>query len=151
MVCHALLYCSGVLVSLLQCWCASQHTGRRCTAETKTCAQDKMLSMAVANHVLWPLAKFVNAKLVPKKHQPVANKVVQVSHPNSQMFFSTVKNLVANMSLLKPGIQSLSLHIQSSEFVTAHSQIVLRHVLRHTIHCCEAAEHTHPLSAIKRF
>ena len=40
--------------------------------------QDKMLSMAVANHVLWPLAKFVNAKLVPKKHQPVANKVVQV-------------------------------------------------------------------------
>ena len=42
------------------------------------CLQDKMLSMAVANHVLWPLAKFVNAKLVPKKHQPVANKVVQV-------------------------------------------------------------------------
>ncbi|KAL3135967.1 hypothetical protein ABBQ32_007009 [Trebouxia sp. C0010 RCD-2024] len=40
--------------------------------------QDKMLSMAVANHVLWPLAKFVNAKLVPKQHQPVANKVVQV-------------------------------------------------------------------------
>lgn len=37
-----------------------------------------MLSMAVANHVLWPLAKFVNAKIVPKKHQPVANKVVQV-------------------------------------------------------------------------
>ncbi len=43
------------------------------------CLQDKMLSMAVANHVLWPLAKFVNAKLVPKQHQPVANKVVQVS------------------------------------------------------------------------
>ncbi len=42
--------------------------------------QDKLLSMAVANHVLWPLAKFVNAKLVPKQHQPVANKVVQVSH-----------------------------------------------------------------------
>ncbi len=41
--------------------------------------QDKLLSMAVANHVLWPLAKFVNAKLVPKQHQPVANKVVQVS------------------------------------------------------------------------
>ena len=39
-----------------------------------------MLSMAVANHVLWPLAKFVNAKLVPKKHQPVANKIVQVRH-----------------------------------------------------------------------
>ena len=39
-----------------------------------------MLSMAVANHVLWPLAKFVNAKLVPKQHQPVANKVVQVSN-----------------------------------------------------------------------
>ena len=38
-----------------------------------------MLSMAVANHVLWPLAKFVNAKLVPKQHQPVANKVVQVT------------------------------------------------------------------------
>ena len=37
-----------------------------------------MLSMAVANHVLWPLAKFVNAKLVPKQHQSVANKVVQV-------------------------------------------------------------------------
>lgn len=43
------------------------------------CVQDKMLSMAVANHVLWPLAKFVNAKLVPKQHQPVANKVVQVT------------------------------------------------------------------------
>ena len=37
--------------------------------------------MAVANHVLWPLAKFVNAKLVPKQHQPVANKVVQVLYP----------------------------------------------------------------------
>lgn len=45
------------------------------------CVQDKMLSMAVANHVLWPLAKFVNAKLVPKQHQPVANKVVQVNLP----------------------------------------------------------------------
>lgn len=42
------------------------------------CVQDKMLSMAVANHILWPLAQFVNAKLVPKRHQPVANKVVQV-------------------------------------------------------------------------
>ena len=41
--------------------------------------QDKMLSMAVANHILWPLAKFVNAKWVPKQHQPVANKLVQVS------------------------------------------------------------------------
>ena len=38
-----------------------------------------MLSMAVANHILWPLAKFVNAKWVPKQHQPVANKLVQVS------------------------------------------------------------------------
>ena len=45
-----------------------------------------MLSMAVANHVLWPLAKFVNAKLVPKQHQPVANKVVQVSHAASRQF-----------------------------------------------------------------
>ena len=42
-----------------------------------------MLSMAVANHVLWPLAKFVNAKLVPKQHQPVANKVVQVPSSSS--------------------------------------------------------------------
>ena len=46
--------------------------------QTSSGVQDKLLSMAVANHVLWPLAKFVNAKLVPKKHQPVANKVVQV-------------------------------------------------------------------------
>lgn len=46
--------------------------------EIVSSCQDKMLSMAVANHVLWPLAKFVNAKLVPKEHQPVANKVVQV-------------------------------------------------------------------------
>ena len=38
-----------------------------------------MLSMAVANHVLWPLAKFVTAKWVPKKQQPMANKLVQVS------------------------------------------------------------------------
>ena len=44
-----------------------------------------MLSMAVANHVLWPLAKFVNAKLVPKQHQPVANKVVQVSNAKSRV------------------------------------------------------------------
>lgn len=43
------------------------------------CLQDKMLSMAVANHVLWPLAKFINAQWVPKQHQPVANKLVQVS------------------------------------------------------------------------
>ncbi|DBA65533.1 TPA: hypothetical protein ACH3X2_003143 [Trebouxia sp. C0005] len=46
--------------------------------EIVSSCQDKLLSMAVANHVLWPLAKFVNAKLVPKQHQPVANKVVQV-------------------------------------------------------------------------
>ncbi|KAL0022613.1 hypothetical protein WJX77_010031 [Trebouxia sp. C0004] len=46
--------------------------------EIVSSCQDKMLSMAVANHVLWPLAKFVNANLVPKQHQPVANKVVQV-------------------------------------------------------------------------
>lgn len=49
------------------------------SVSTALCVQDKMLSMAVANHVLWPLAKFVNAKLVPKQHQPVANKVVQVT------------------------------------------------------------------------
>jgi len=52
-------------------------------SEAVGCLQDKLLSMAVANHVLWPLAKFVNAKLVPKQHQPVANKVVQVSHAAS--------------------------------------------------------------------
>ncbi len=52
-------------------------------SEAWGCVQDKLLSMAVANHVLWPLAKFVNAKLVPKQHQPVANKVVQVSHAAS--------------------------------------------------------------------
>ncbi len=56
-------------------------------SEAWGCLQDKMLSMAVANHVLWPLAKFVNAKLVPKQHQPVANKVVQVSHAASHQKF----------------------------------------------------------------
>ena len=49
-----------------------------------------MLSMAVANHVLWPLAKFVNAKLVPKQHQPVANKVVQVHSFSIHLAIATI-------------------------------------------------------------
>ena len=30
--------------------------------------QDKLLSMLVSNHVLWPLARFLNARIVPKQH-----------------------------------------------------------------------------------
>ena len=45
--------------------------------------------MAVANHILWPLAKFVNAKWVPKQHQPVANKLVQVSFALHFSLFDT--------------------------------------------------------------
>ena len=69
-------------------------------SEAFGCLQDKLLSMAVANHVLWPLAKFVNAKLVPKQHQPVANKVVQVSHAASLIIITTINSLSSAGQLL---------------------------------------------------
>ena len=79
-----------------------------------------MLSMAVANHVLWPLAKFVNAKLVPKQHQPVANKVVQVHSSSIHSLLSKLARLVL--------IHSASLHIF---IATVASQYVTCRLTRH--------------------
>ena len=64
-LCQAVLCCNGLLVVMLKI-SAYRSTVQ---TQTKTCLQDKMLSTAVADHVLWPLAKAFNAKLVPKIHQ----------------------------------------------------------------------------------
>ena len=38
--------------------------------------QDKLLSMAVANHLLWPLVTFLNTSIVPKQHRPAINMLI---------------------------------------------------------------------------
>ncbi|DBA71666.1 TPA: hypothetical protein ACH3X2_001121 [Trebouxia sp. C0005] len=38
--------------------------------------QDKLLSMMVANHVLWPLARSISASMVPQQHQAMTNILI---------------------------------------------------------------------------
>ena len=41
--------------------------------------QDKLLSMMVANHVLWPLARSINASVVPQQHQAVTSILIHTA------------------------------------------------------------------------
>lgn len=41
--------------------------------------QDKLLSMMVANHVLWPLARSINASMVPQQHQAMTNILIHTA------------------------------------------------------------------------
>ena len=38
--------------------------------------QDKLLSMVVANHVLWPLARSMSTSMVPQQHQAMTNILI---------------------------------------------------------------------------
>lgn len=40
--------------------------------------QDKLLSLAAANYILWPLTCYINANLVPKQHQAKSNLLIHM-------------------------------------------------------------------------
>ena len=40
--------------------------------------QDKLLSLAAANYILWPLTCYVNANVVPKQHQAKSNLIIHM-------------------------------------------------------------------------
>ena len=41
--------------------------------------QDKLVTLMVANHVLWPVTRFLNDKFVPAQHRQVGNHIITVS------------------------------------------------------------------------
>ena len=43
--------------------------------------QDKLVTLMVANHVLWPVTRFLNDQFVPEKHRQVGNHIITVSPP----------------------------------------------------------------------
>lgn len=57
--------------------------------------QDKLLSMVVSNHVLWPLARFLNASIVPKQHQAVTNILIHTTWSACLSSLGHVPNLIS--------------------------------------------------------
>jgi len=73
--------------------------------------QDKLVSMVVANHVLWPLARSGNASMVPQQHQAMTNILI---HTAWSACLSSLSHAPSLMSLASSAPQLYHLDISAA-------------------------------------